>query len=224
MLREYLGSVHSVDRNIGRLLGVLDELGLAERTVVVFTSDHGYNLGHHGIWHKGNGRWLLVNDRGPRANMWDLSLRVPALVRWPGVIEPGSTFEQTASHLDWFPTLLAMAGLEPPAGAVLHGRNILPLLQGQSPPWEADFFAQFRMREDHAEGADMRSYQTERWKLVRFLRQKRVDELYDRVNDPRETRNLFGSADPAVQDAIRALDTKLAAAMRKVGDPASDGS
>ncbi len=224
MLREYLGSVHSVDRNLGRLLGVLDELGLTESTVVVFTSDHGYNLGHHGIWHKGNGRWLLVNDRGSRANMWEQSLRVPALVRWPGVIAPGSTVAQTASHLDWFPTLLAMAGVEPPASAVPRGRNILPLLRGQSPPWGGDFFAQFRMREDHAEGADMRSYQTERWKLVRFLRGKRGDELYDRVNDPGEARNLFGSADPVVQEATRALDMKLAAAMRRIGDPASRGS
>jgi uncharacterized sulfatase len=224
MLREYLGSVHSVDRNVGRLLGALDDLGLSESTVVVFTSDHGYNLGHHGIWHKGNGRWLLVGDRGNRANMWELSLRVPALVRWPGVIPPGTTVERTASHLDWFPTLLAMAGVEPPARAVLRGRNILPLLQGQSPPGEADFFAQFRMREDHAEGADMRSYQTERWKLVRFLRGKRGNELYDRVSDPDEARNLFGSADLSVQDAIRTLDTKLAAAMKKIGDPASSGS
>ena len=224
MLREYLGSVHSVDRNVGRLLGVLDELGLAESTVVVFTSDHGYNLGHHGMWHKGNGRWLLVHDRGPRANMWDLSLRVPALVRWPGVIEPGSTVEQTVSHLDWFPTLLAMAGLEPPDGAVLRGRNILPLLQGQSPPWGGDFFAQYRMREDHGDGADMCSYQTERWKLVRFLRNTRRDELYDRLNDPDETTNLVESDGPVVRDALRVLDAKLTAAMREIGDQASNGS
>ena len=87
-----------------------------------------------------------------------------------------------------------------------QARSILPLLRGQSPPWEADFFAQYRMREDHAEGADMRSYQTERWKLVRFLRGRRGSELYDRLNDPGETRNLFGSSDPSVRDAIRALD------------------
>jgi uncharacterized sulfatase len=224
MLREYLGSVHSVDRNVGRLLGVLDELGLAESTAVIFTSDHGYNLGHHGIWHKGNGLWLLVHERGHRANMWDLSLRVPALVRWPGVIEPGSTVEQTVSHLDWFPTLLAMAGVEPPDGAILRGRNILPLLQGQSPPWGGDFFAQYRMREDHADGADMRSYQTERWKLVRFLRNTRSDELYDRLNDPDEAASLVESDDPAVRDALRVLDAKLAAAMREIGDQASNGS
>jgi uncharacterized sulfatase len=224
MMREYLGSVHSVDRNVGRLLRELDELDLTARTVVIFTSDHGYNLGHHGIWHKGNGRWLLVNDRGSRANMWDLSLRVPALVRWPGVIAPGTVVTQTASHLDWFPTLLAMAGVTPPVGAAPHGRSILPLLRGQSPPWDADFFAQYRMREDDAEGADMRSYQTDRWKLVRFLRGRRESELYDRQNDPEESRNLFGSSDPSVRDAIRALDGQLAGAMREIGDPASDGS
>jgi arylsulfatase A-like enzyme len=80
------------------------------------------------------------------------------------------------------------------------------------------------MREDHAEGADMRSYQTERWKLVRFLRKKRGDELYDRVDDPGESRNLYGSTDPTVRDAIRVLDTKLAVTMSEIDDPASSGS
>ena len=69
MMREYLASVASVDRNLGRLLKVLDELKKAENTIVIFTSDNGYNLGHNGIWHKGNGRWLLVHNRGDRPNM-----------------------------------------------------------------------------------------------------------------------------------------------------------
>ncbi|MHC4622192.1 MAG: sulfatase-like hydrolase/transferase [Planctomycetota bacterium] len=84
MMREYLASVASVDRNLGRLLALLDELGLTDNTVVVFTSDNGYNLAHNGIWHKGNGRWLLTDNRGPRPNLYDNSLKVPAIVRWAG--------------------------------------------------------------------------------------------------------------------------------------------
>ncbi|MCA9078831.1 MAG: sulfatase-like hydrolase/transferase, partial [Planctomycetaceae bacterium] len=153
MLREYLGSVHSVDRNLGRVLDLLDELNLAENTVVIFSADHGYNLGHHGIWHKGNGRWLLKHDQGPRANMWEQSLRVPAIVKWPQEIKANSTVNQTISHLDWFPTLLAMAGAELPV-ATLRGRNVLRLLKGQPFDRDEEFMAQYRMREDHGDGAD----------------------------------------------------------------------
>lgn len=220
MIREYLASVHSVDRNLGRLFSVLDELELSENTVVIFTADHGYNLGHHGIWHKGNGRWLLIDDQGPRANMWEHSLRVPAIVRWPGKIKPNSNIDATVSHLDWFPTILAMAGIETPADVKLRGRNIQPLLRGGKAGWNHDFFAQFQMRVDHGEGANMRSFQTERWKLVRFLRGKRLDEFYDRVNDPEESTNLSDSTDPVVVAAIRDLKAKMREKMLEVRDPA----
>lgn len=218
MLREYLASVHSVDRNVGRVLATLDRLGLAENTVVIATADHGYNLGHHGIWHKGNGRWLLIDNQGNRANMWDNSLRVPAIVRWPGVIAAGATIDQTCSHLDWFPTILAMAGVEMPQDAVVRGRSVVPLLTGESPPWSEEFFAQYRMREDSGEGADMRSYQTDRWKLVRFQRQRREDEFYDRNNDPEEKTNLIDSSDPDVRQAISELQAKLVSRMSEIGD------
>lgn len=221
MLREYLASVHSVDRNIGRLLDVLDDLGLADNTIVIFTSDHGYNLGHHGIWHKGNGRWLLLDNQGPRANMWDHSLRVPAIVRWPGRIRPNSTVNRTVSHLDWFPTILAVAGVELPLRTVIRGRSILPLLKGETPDWNDEFFAQYRMRADNAEGADMRSYQTRAWKLVRFLRSRRSHEFYDRLHDPEERTNLIESADPVVRKARKQLESKLMAAMRAISDPAA---
>ena len=218
MLREYLASVHSVDRNVGRVLDTLDSLGLADNTVVIATADHGYNLGHHGIWHKGNGRWLLIDNQGPRANMWDNSLRVPAIIRWPGVIKAGETIRQTCSHLDWFPTLLAIAGVEVPKDAVVRGRNIVPLLGGESPAWSDEFFAQYRMREDSGEGADMRSYQTDRWKLVRFQQQRRQDEFYDRANDPEEKTNLIDSTEPEVRRAISDLQTKLISMMNEIGD------
>jgi choline-sulfatase len=220
MMREYLASVHSVDRNLGRLFQVLDELKLDENTVVIFTSDHGYNLGHHGIWHKGNGRWLLTNNRGFRANMWEHSLRVPAIVRWPGKVKANSSIDATVSHLDWFPTILSMAGIKPPPTAKLRGRNVQSLLRGGNADWNHDFFAQFRMRVDHGDGTDMRSFQTERWKLVRFFREKRPDEFYDRVNDPEELTNLADSTDPVILAAIGKLKAKMRAKMREVGDPA----
>jgi len=220
MLREYLASVHAVDRNVGRLLGALEDRDLAKSTVVVFTSDHGYHLGQHGIWHKGNGRWLLVNNRGSRANMWEHSLRVPAIVRWPGRIPSNVTMNQTVSHLDWFPTILAMAGVDLPSGTVIRGRDIGRQLQGKSTQSNEDFFAQYRMRPDHSEGADMRSYQTRDWKLIRYLRSRRPDEFYDRRQDPGEQVNLATSDDPVVQQAIALLQTKLTDSRTAIRDEA----
>ena len=103
MTREYLGSVKGVDRNVGRVLKLLDDLKLADNTIVVFTSDHGYSMGHNGIWHKGNGHWVLKPPppvtnknipRGQRPNMYDNSIFVPTAVRWPGQIGRASCRER----------------------------------------------------------------------------------------------------------------------------------
>lgn len=224
MMREYLASVASVDRNVGRLLTLLDQLGLEKDTIVIFTSDHGYNLGHHGIWHKGNGRWILTDQRGSHPNLYDTSLRVPALVRWPAVVPSGVVVDETVSQLDWFPTMLAAAGLGAQAGDALaaepgpaRGRNILPLLRGEGGDWNADFFAQYSMR--HAIHADLRAYRTPSWKLVRDFLRDGVDQLYHLASDPGEKKNLIGSPDPVVQAKRRDLDTRLLEVLRRIEDP-----
>ena len=216
MLREYLASVHSVDRNVGRVLALLDELSLADNTLLIFTSDHGFNVGHHGIWHKGNGRWLLTDNRGSRPNLWETSLRVPALVRWPRVVAPGAEFQQVVTHLDWFPTLLAAAGVTLPPDTRIFGRNLLPLLKGEPVKWPDELYAQYSMRG----GPVMRSYQTDRWKLVRYLSGSQSDEFYDRLADPEELTNLASLADARAQDARRSLEALLQARMRVINDPA----
>jgi len=196
VMREYLASVAGVDRNVRRILDLLDESDLAENTAVIFTSDHGYNVGHHGILHKGNGAWLTLPDTEPggrRPNMFDTSMRVPAIVRWPGVVAPGSTVDTTILNLDWFPTLLAMAGLKPPEGTLIHGRNFLPFLRGETIPWEESFYGEYGMH--HYEVCDMRMFRTPEWKLLRDFRRPGKDELYHLAEDPGETRNLIG--DPA---------------------------
>ena len=152
--------------------------------------------------------------------MWDNSLRVPAIVRWPHHIQANSTVNKTVSHLDWFPTILAATGVVVPRNVNLRGQNILPLLQGEGLDRNDDFMAQFQMRVGHADGADMRSFQTERWKLVRYFRGKYPDEFYDRVNDPEEKTNVHASIDPEIQNAIRVVDAKLRERMREIDDPA----
>jgi choline-sulfatase len=220
MTREYLASVASVDRNLGRLFAELEDRGLAETTLVVFTSDNGFNMAHHGIWHKGNGRWLLTHNQGDRPNMWDTSLRAPAIVRWPGRIAPGSTMTHTATNLDWFPTLLAAAGVPVPEDAALRGRDLMPLLEGEEAAWNDDLFAQYAMWDWNQNGANLRAYRTTDWKLIRDFKHAGQDELYHLAADPAELHNLIDSDDPAVIQARERLETLLRKAMAHIHDPA----
>jgi uncharacterized sulfatase len=146
MMREYLGAVASADRNLGRLMKVVDELKLGDNMVIVFTSDNGYNVGHNAVEGKGNAEWILTDNRSDRPNLFDRSLRVPAVVRWPRRIKANTKIEQTITFLDWFPTILAMVGLEVPKDALVRGRNFLPLLKGDNVEWDNDLYAQYNMR------------------------------------------------------------------------------
>ncbi|MDP7276848.1 MAG: sulfatase-like hydrolase/transferase, partial [Planctomycetaceae bacterium] len=226
MTREYLASMKSVDRNVGRLLAVLRSHGLERETVVIYSSDHGYNMGHNGIFHKGNGHWVLKNPppavpnipRGQRPNMYDHSLRVPTAIRWPGVVRSGLTLDQTISNLDFFPTILAIAGVSLPPGTQQRGRSFLPLLKGEQMEWQNDLFAQYDTK--HQSRTSMRMYRTRRWKLVRDFLNPGRDEMFDLRKDPGETSNLLKKSTPAVQMIRDRLSDKLVARMRAIKDPA----
>jgi uncharacterized sulfatase len=218
MMREYLASVKGVDRNVGRLLDTLDELGLAENTVVIFTSDNGYMLGHHSLWHKGNGWWLTPDRKDPsglhgttRSNLYDESIRVPAVVRWPRRIKPGTVVENPVTNLDWFPTLLAMTGVTPRADLLLRGRNLLPLLEGALSRWDDTVFVQY---------VHLRGLRTREWKFVKDLKTGR-NELYDLVRDPAEQSNLLPTKDSRIAAVQRDLEARLEARRREVGERAA---
>lgn len=227
MTREYYASVASVERNVGRVLDALDGLGLAANTIVIFTSDHGYHTGQHGLWFKGNAQWQTIEpppqrwDNIPprlRPNMYDQALRVPAAVRWPAKIKAGSVVTQVVSNLDWYPTLLAMAGVELPKEIQVRGRNAWPLLAGETVAWDDNLYAEYSMR--HGATADMRAWRTPEWKLVLDFANAGRDELYDLRHDPGETTNLIDSTDPAVQEARKTLTAKIRAQMHELNDPA----
>ncbi len=225
MMREYLSSTRSVDRNLGLLLARLETLKIDRRTIVIFTSDHGYNMGHNGIWHKGNGHWVL--NRSPaattnippnqRPNMYDNSLRVPTAVRWPGVVRPGSVIRRTISNLDWYPTILAMVGLDVPEGVVVRRRVFTPLLRGVSVDWDDDLYAEYSTH--HQSKTHMRMYRTPRWKLVRDFLNHGRDELFDLRTDPHESRNLFAEPNKTTKPVISRLDALLLARMTAVAAP-----
>ncbi|MCC6145632.1 MAG: sulfatase-like hydrolase/transferase, partial [Candidatus Hydrogenedentes bacterium] len=221
VMAEYLASVSGVDRNVGRLLNTLDELGLRENTVVIFTSDHGYNVGHHGVLHKGNAHWLTNWARGKsgpevvRPNLWDSSLRTPTAIRWPGVIAPGTKVDDVVTNLDWFPTILAMTDVDLPPPLTIHGRNFLPLLDGNSAGWDNEMYAEYSIH--HYKEADLRAWRTPEWKLVRDFRNEGHDELYHLLEDPDERENLIG--DPKYATIQDDLERKLLARMQAIKDP-----
>jgi uncharacterized sulfatase len=214
--RDYYASIHSVDRNIGRLLKLLDELGLADNTIIVFTSDHGYMIGHHGLHTKGNGVWIAGGVNGPkRPNMFDLSLRVPLLVRWPGVVKPGTDIDAPVSNIDTFASYLGMLKVPMPPGYKQEGKDFSPLLRGEKVAWRKEVFAQYDL---HNSGlAFMRSVQTEHYHLVRHHFSNYMDELYDLKEDPGETKNLYHNARyREVRDQLQASLTQW---QRSINDP-----
>ena len=224
MTRDYLGSVKGIDRNVGRVLKHLDQLQLAENTIVVFTSDHGYSMGHNGIWHKGNGHWALKPappvtnpniPRNQRPNMYDNSIFVPTAVRWPGKIAPNSKLDLPVANLDWYPTLLNLTGVPLPKGETIRGRDITPALLGKDIEWPDVCYGEYSTH--HQSKTHMRMIRTSNWKLVRDFLNPERDELFDLKNDPAESRNVIGQKKNAA--VVRELHTQILTRMRAVKDP-----
>lgn len=213
--REYYASITQVDRNMGRLLDELKRLGLEKNTLVVFTSDNGYNVGHHnGLEGKGNGMQMANPLRRP--NMWDTSIMVPLIVRWPMVVQPGTRSNTPVSLMDFFPTFMDILG-QHPHELQLDGLSLLPMLQGQTPvQWRDALFDAYDMhayKRYRGSEDSMRMIRTSDWKLVLHLKKEGKHELYNLRDDPDETKNLYGS--PTVKDEQQHLDLRLRSWMRQ---------
>ena len=200
-MQDYLGSIAAVDENVGRLLDYLDENGLTENTIVVYTSDQGFYLGEHGWFDK---RFI-----------YDESFKTPLLVRWPGVIEAGSRSTEMVQNLDFAQTFLDAAGLTPPDD--MQGESLLPLLKGETDKWDRDA-VYYHYYEYPAIHMVKRHYGivTEEYKLAHFYYDIDEWELYDRKKDPREMKNVYN--DPAYAGVVKELKEKLAALRVKYKD------
>jgi uncharacterized sulfatase len=218
--RDYYASIAAIDRNLGRLLDHLTETGLADRTIVTFTSDHGYNIGEHGIQHKGNGCWITEDRfRHPRPNMFDTSIRVPLLIRYPGAGKPGTVVEEWVTNADMFATVLGLLGLEKPAATPAASRDFSAAVRGEKLPaasFPRELFGQYDLINSYAE-RNMRMIRTDRWKLVLHLNAVPQNELYDLAADPGERLNLFGR--PGTEDTVRGLTRRLRQHMAAINDP-----
>jgi len=205
MLKGYFAAVTAMDANLGRILDRLDELGVHENTLVIFSSDNGYSCGHHGFWGKGNGT-------DPR-NMYENSIRVPFIASHPGRIPQSSVQQAMVSAYDFFPTLLDYLDLPCPDGRNLPGASFLPVLEGKEDAARESVFI-------YDEYGDTRMIRTRDWKYVR-RQPDGPDELWDLVNDPDERHNLIH--DPAQVRRIRELSARLDQWFARYVDPEMDG-
>jgi len=205
ILSGYFAAVTAMDGNVGRIVAWLEEKGLRENTLIFFTSDNGMNMGHHGVYGKGNGTF-------PQ-NMYDTSVKVPAILSRPGRAPEGKVEEALLSHLDFMPTLLDYLGMENPEAGDLPGRSFAPLLRG-------DTIAGREAVVIHDEYGPVRMARTREWKYVHRYPYG-PHELYDLANDPDERNNLFG--DEQHRRRARELKALLDSWFHRYVDPARDG-
>jgi choline-sulfatase len=173
------------------------------------------------LWHKGNGTWLVEGKSGARPNMFEESIRVPLIMCWPGRIAPGTVIDRVVSNLDLFPTILEMAGIGVPGNLQVHGRSLVPLLQGKPTGWDDTLFGQYDMH--HYQVARMRMIRTPDWKLIRHFEAGGQDELYHLAKDPAEMANLAASSDPDDQKSKTELTRCLREWMGSIHDSIPPG-
>ena len=189
--KNYLRCVRGVDESVGTLMETLEELGLSDNTVVIYSSDQGFYIGDHGWYDK---RW-----------MYEESLKMPLIVKWPGVTKEGSKNENLVQNLDYAETFLDIAGAEIPED--MQGASIVPLLKGESPDdWRKSIY--YHYYEYPSVHMVPRHYgvRNQRYKLMRFY-QFDEWEFYDLENDPDELVNEYNN--PEYADVVSEMKREL---------------
>ena len=205
LLRGYYAAITAMDADVGRLLDKLEALGIAEDTIVMFMADNGMNMGHHGIWGKGNGTFPF--------NMYDTAVKVPFLVSWPGHYPSGVVCRRMCSQYDFFQTLLDMVGIRRQLPDGLPGRSFADVFDGNTEKAGAVVV--------YDEYGPTRMIRTEEWKYI-CRSSYGPDELYHLSEDPEENNNL--SADPEYAALINRMYIQLTRWFYTYADPAMDAS
>jgi arylsulfatase A-like enzyme len=208
VLQAYYASISFMDAQVGRVIAALDRTGLAQNTIIVFTSDHGYHMGEHGLWQK--------------QSLFEGSSRVPMLIVAPGVSKEGSVVSAPVSHLDLFPTLTELAGVKGPGN--LQGQSLVPMIKDTSATGRGWALTQVvrgggikRFGAAKATGDGGKrffgySLRTARYRYTEWDEGTQGSELYDHDADPKELTNL--AKDPAQAAIIADLAAQLKAAVK----------
>ncbi len=202
-IKSFLRCVASINENVGRVLDYLDAAGLAENTIVIYTSDQGAFLGEHGLWDK--------------RFMYEESIRMPFLVRYPKGVRAGSVNRDIVTNVDFAETFLDYAGVPIPND--MQGRSIRPLLEDGTPAdWPTSMYYTYS---DKGSPPPHYGVRTQRYKLICFYGLPQPQwELYDLEEDPHEMRNVY--ADPAYADVVAELKTELKRLRRQLDVPHAD--
>ena len=192
-MHDYLACIASVDDNVGRVLDYLKENDLEENTIVVYSSDQGFFLGEHGWFDK---RWI-----------YEESLRTPLIIKWPGMVKPGSVNKDIVSNLDFAETFLDAAGLSVPEE--MQGASLLPLLQGTTPSdWRKSFYYHFYAFPAYHSVPRHYGVITDRHKLMHAYKPYDYWQLFDRQEDPHELTSFY--EDSSYAKTRETLEAELA--------------
>jgi N-acetylglucosamine-6-sulfatase len=199
-IRGRLRTLMAAEEGVGQILQALEEKKLLDNTLVIFTSDHGYYYGEHG---------LSVERR----LAYEEGIRIPLVMRYPPLIKPGTILDPMVLSIDIAPTLLELAGAPFPGN--LHGRSVVPLLQGRQPKLRDSFLIEY-FSDTVFPRMDRMGYQavrTGRWKYIHYTDLKGMDELYDLQADPYEMHNRIN--DPGTLQALHDCETDLRRLLRE---------
>lgn len=208
LLRGYYAAISAMDAGVGKILDKLKDLGLEENTLVIFTADNGMNMGHHGIWGKGNGTFPM--------NLYDTSVKVPFIARWPGKILPGVVTESMCSHYDIIQTLNELLDLKATLPENLPGKSFANvLLTGENKDNHIVIFDEY---------GNSRMIRNREWKYIHRYPYG-PHELYHLITDPGEKENLIEQLDNPVYREIREnLLSELQKWYLTYAEPSVDGS
>jgi arylsulfatase A-like enzyme len=179
LIKDYHAVIQGVDDNIGKVFQALEETKKLDDTALLFTGDNGFFLGEWGRYDK--------------RFMHEVSIRVPLVIRYPKLIQAGSTSDRMALNVDFAPTVLELAGL--PVPAAMQGRGLKPLLKGEAVAWRKDWYYHYYEYPDSHKVKPHRGVRTETAKLIHYYEEPVEFELYDLAKDPNELKNLAN--DPA---------------------------
>ena len=197
--RRYAETLAGVDDGVGRLLGALRERGELDSTLVIYMGDNGFAFGEHG----------LIDKR----TAYEESMRVPMLARCPELFGGGRVVEGVVANLDIMPTVLAVAGVAPPAG--LDGADFLPLAQGKRVPWRDSLLYEYYWERNYPQTPTVHALRTDQYKYIRCHGVWDIDELYDLKADPYEANNLIFS--PAHAAVVKQMNARLFQTLAKTG-------
>ena len=189
-IKNYLRCVRGVDDSVGRLMEYLEQNGLAENTIFIYSSDQGFYLGDHGWFDK---RW-----------MYEESLKMPLIVKWPGVTKAASVDTHLVQNLDYAQTFLEMTGA--PCPPDMQGRSLVPLLKGEKPEWRDSIYYHYYAYPSVHMVAKHNGVRTERFKLMHFYQFDQW-EFYDLEKDPDELTNQY--LNPEYATTIAEMKTRL---------------